>query len=374
MNILIISPFSIYPPYLGFATRVYNLMNQLSTQNKVHFLYVDLDEKHIEGGDHEYLHNVTHHRIRASKKWMQLFHPFLIFSGLKIIKNEDIDLIIAEGMWAALHSIILHIFTKVPYYFNEHNAEYIRWKRIGKKYCSLIKIYEKICCKYADKIFCVSSIDREFIGDLGIDLNKIIVIPNGVDTTKFKPNPINRKKIRMLLNISEKSPVILFFGYFGYYPNIQAVEVIHDILLEKIVERIPNSKFLIVGSNPPLKYNNNSILFTGSVDNIEEYINASDVVIAPLLSGGGTKLKVLESIACGKTVVATSIAAEGLIGEESNIFLLVNDDWDIFVDYIIESLQNTEMKASPLKFVELYSWNSIGKVFCDEICKNSSLL
>lgn len=58
----------------------------------------------------------------------------------------------------------------------------------GGKYSRMLGIFEKYCCKFAEHIYCVSDDDRRLIHELGIDKNKIITIPNGVDTHKFKPN------------------------------------------------------------------------------------------------------------------------------------------------------------------------------------------
>ena len=367
MKILVISPFGIFPTYSGFATRVYNLIKQLSNQHKVLLLYVDFDKRRIETSYSDYLPNVVKYNIKASKRWMQLFHPLLILKGVKVIKNEKIDLIIAESGWAGLHAVILHILTRVPYYFNEHNVEYIRWKRMGKKYSRILKIYERYCCKFAKKIFCVSEGDRQLIHELGIDIDRIITIPNGVNTEKFKADIKKRDEVRKELNLSIKTPIILFSGSLSYIPNYQAVQIIHDILLDKTLNMIPDIKFLIIGSNPPMQYKHKAIIFTGFVEKIEDYINASDVVIAPLISGGGTKLKIVEAVACGKTVVTTSIGAEGLINEETKEALRIADDWDKFVDEIVDTLKNPESNDIPKVFIEKYSWDSIGKIICETL-------
>jgi glycosyltransferase involved in cell wall biosynthesis len=367
MKILVISPFGIFPTYSGFATRVYNLIKQLSNQHKVLLLYVDFDKRHIETSYSDYLPNVVKYNIKASKRWMQLFHPLLILKGVKVIKNEKIDLIIAESIWAGLHAVILHILTRVPYYFNEHNVEYIRWKRMGKKYSRILKIYEKYCCKFAKKIFCVSEGDRQLIHELGIDIDRIITIPNGVDTEKFKVDIKKRDEVRKKLNLSIKTPIILFSGSLSYIPNFQAVQIIHDILLDKTLNMIPDVKFLIIGSNPPMQYKHEAIIFTGFVEKIEDYITASDVVIAPLISGGGTKLKIVEAVACGKTVITTNIGAEGLINEQTKDALRIADDWDKFVDEIISTLKNQKSDNIPIGFIKKYSWENIGKIICEEI-------
>lgn len=363
-RILIISPFKIYPTYSGFSTRVYNIIKELSNKNIIFFLYVDLIQKKTEKDNQEHLINVKKYPIKTSLRFMQLFHPMLLKKGFEIIKKENIDLIIAEGIWAGLHSMILYFLTKVPYYFTEHNVEYIRWKRMGKYFYNILKIYEKCCCNLAKKVICVSETDQKLIYELGIDINKIVVIPNGVDIQRFKPydnkNEI-RQKIRQKLFINNSDPIILFSGELSYIPNFQAVRIIREVIIDKVLKRISEAKFLIIGSNPPLKYNHNSIIFTGNVDRIEDYINASDVVIAPLTSGGGTKLKIVEAIACGKVVITTSIGAEGLISNETKDFLKVHDEWNEFTDAIISTLNENRKNIPPKEFIEKFSWIAVSE-------------
>lgn len=369
MKILIISPFRVYPTYSGFATRTYNIIKQLSNKFEIILFYVDLEKKYF-GSNQTYLPKVSKQKFKASNRKMQFFNPLLIISGIQTIKREKVDLIIAESIWAGLHAMILRALTKVPYCLTEHNVEYVRWKRMKMKYPGLLRIFEKYCCKFSKKVFCMSDDDRMQINKLGVNLNKIITVPNGVNILQFKPDTSKKSEIANKLSIDVESPTILFSGSFNYTPNIQAVQIICNVLLSPILKVFPDAKFVIVGPNPPLYFKHESIIFTGYVEKIEDYINASDLVIAPLISGGGTKLKIVEAIACGKTVITTSIGAEGLIDENTEGFLKVADDWNDFVIMIINSLKNPQSTDLPLSFINTYSWDSIGNKLCKEIATN----
>lgn len=383
MNILIVSPFRIYPIYSGFSTRVYNLTKQLSnstsnssssstststfSSNSVFLFYIDYYKKYSAPDDCNFLPNVPKFCFKTSNKFMQLLHPYLILKGVSAIKKEKIDLVIAEGIWGGLHAMIFRAVTKVPYCLTEHNVEHVRWKRMGKKYPGLLRILEKYCCKYSKKVFCMSNDDRKQINELGVDLNKIITVPNGVNILQFWPEPSKKCEIANKLNISVESPLILFSGNLDYTPNLQAVQIIYEKIINPFLETVPDAKFLIVGSNPPLQFKHESIIFTGYVEKIEDYINASDLVIAPLISGGGTKLKIVEAIACGKTVITTSVGAEGLFDENTEGFLKVADNWNDFILKMIDSLKNPRSLDLPRGFIDTYSWNFIGDRLCKEI-------
>lgn len=366
MKILIISPFRVYPTYSGFATRTYNIIKQLSNKFEIILFYVDFEKKYFSSNQ-TYLPNVSKQKFKASNRKMQFFNPLLIISGIQTIKREKVDLIIAESIWAGLHAMILRALTKVPYCLTEHNVEYVRWKRMEMKYPGLLRIFEKYCCKFSKKVFCMSDDDRIQINKLGVDLNKIITVPNGVNILQFKPETSTKSEIANKLNIGVESPIILFSGSFNYAPNLQAVQIIYEKIINPFLETVPDAKFLIVGSNPPLQFKHESIIFTGYVEKIEDYINASDLVIAPLISGGGTKLKIVEAIACGKTVITTSVGAEGLFDENTEGFLKVADNWNDFILKMIDSLKNPRSLDLPRGFIDTYSWNFIGDRLCKEI-------
>ncbi len=367
MNILIISPFRVYPTDCGFSTRVYNLTKQLSYSNSVFLVYTDYYKKYPNPHDYNFLPNVRKYNFRVSNKFMQLLNPYLILKAVSIIKKERINIVIAEGIWAGPHAIILSFLTRVPYCFTEHNVEHVRWRRMGMKYPDLLKIFEKYCCKFSKKIFCMSNNDRQQINELGIDINKLTIVPNGIDTLQFRPRSSKKYEIAKKFDLDIESPIILFSGKLSYTPNLQAIQIIYEKIIDPVLENIPNVKFVIVGANPPLQFRHKAMIFTGFVENIEEYINASDLVIAPLISGGGTKLKIIEAIACGKTVLTTSIGAEGLVDESTQDFLKIIDDWNDFINFIVDFLRNPIINNLPRTFIEKYSWRSIGETISKEI-------
>lgn len=346
-KILVLSSFSIFPPYWGGASRVYNITKILAQKNKIWFVCNDLhflkDSKSRLSSMKEFSSNpnIQNHIVKVMGPKSQLLNVNVIREALRIIKKEKPDLIFANHLYSSINAIILKFLTGLPYILDEHNVEFLLHERIHPKrklsrMC--LKMLEKLACKLASKVFCVSENDGQlFISRLGIKNNKIAVIPNGVDTEKFYPNESKNYEIKQKFHLLDKK-IILFFGKLDYLPNIEAVKIIHDEILPRIAKKITNAKFIIVGDNPPLNFKHDDILFTGLVDNIEEYINVSDIVICPLLSGGGTRIKILEALACGSTVISTTVGAEGINFNDYKDILLICDDWESFSNEIIHSL------------------------------------
>lgn len=274
------------------------------------------------------------------------------------------DIILAEFIWSGFNAMVIRLLGGTPYILDEHNVEFLRFERMqrGNRFSRyILKLYEKFACSFASKVFCVSENDKAFLGSqLNIPEYKLYVVPNGVDTEKFHLDHMGRKRTRAKLNITSE-PLILFFGKLDYKPNYEAVQIILNRILPNVLYKLPEAKFLIVGDNPPTKYTHNSILYTGVVRTVEDYINASDIVICPLLSGGGTRIKILEALACGKVVISTHIGAEGLIDDECDNSLRIIDNWDDFSDEIIEALNDIADAKTQNTFILKYSWDKISE-------------
>jgi glycosyltransferase involved in cell wall biosynthesis len=115
--------------------------------------------------------------------------------------------------------------------------------------------------------------------------------------------------------------------------------------IRRINDRV---RFYVVGGHVPeqlttLAARDASIVITGEVDDPVPYIQRAAVFIAPILSGGGTKLKVLEAMAAGKAIVSTSVGVEGIDGQHGQHFL-VADQPERFADCVSQLLQDRQLR------------------------------
>ncbi len=133
----------------------------------------------------------------------------------------------------------------------------------------------------------------------------IEVIVNGADTTFYQP-----------VREPDAHPTVLILGTMHYYPNIDAVLHYMQTMHEALRAAIPDLQLLIVGHLPPPEIvalgNLPGVTVTGSVPDIRPYMARSWVQLVPLRLGGGTRLKIVESMAAGLPVLSTSVGAQGL--------------------------------------------------------------
>jgi glycosyltransferase involved in cell wall biosynthesis len=371
MRILFITPFNLFPPYWGGGVRTYHLIKHLAKKHKVYLFfpsYKQFKDKNSEKHQSELKKMGV--EISEIKPFVSLLkhpivehlNPFFLFKCLNIIISKKIDLMICDYPWSGTYIFGLNLLTRKPFFLVEHNIEYLIKEATKAKFVFLMKILELLLCKHAKKITTVCENDKKKLIRVGINGRKIYVLENGFEEKKFYPNRKYTKKIREKLNIGE-NPLILFCGKLDYPPNKEAVNIIRWKILPKVLKKVANAKFLIIGGSYEFNINHDSMIFTGVVDNIERFINASDVVITPVLKGGGTRIKILESVACGKTVISTKKGAEGLVNELTKPFLKIADNWNDFSYHIVESLGEKKNKKISKEFIKKYSWHEIYKKF-----------
>jgi glycosyltransferase involved in cell wall biosynthesis len=376
MKILFVTPFNLFPPYWGGGVRSYQLIKHLARIHEVYLVFPSYRQfKNKNPERHQNELNKLGVKIEKIEPLVKLLkrpiiehlNPFFFFKCLSIILSKKIDLIICDYPWSGTYVLGLHLLTRKPFVLIEHNTEFSVKKQTNAKFASLMKLLEVTLCKHAKKITTVCEKDKKELVKLGIDKKKIAVVENGFDKEAFYPDSRYNNKIRRKLKVG-KSPLILFCGKLDYPPNKEAVYIIRWKILPKVLKQIPDAKFLVVGGGYEFDIQHESLIFTGVVEHIERYINASDVVITPLLKGGGTRIKILEAIACGKTVISTKKGAEGLMNELTKPFLMIADDWNEFANLVVKAINERGERKVPKEFIKKYSWQEIYKKF-DELIR-----
>ncbi|MCU1334992.1 MAG: glycosyl transferase, group 1 [Bryobacterales bacterium] len=145
-----------------------------------------------------------------------------------------------------------------------------------------------------------------------------------------------------------EADAIVFSGNLEYHPNVEAVRWFRARIWPRVRERAPAIEWRLLGSNPAavaqFTGGDTRIRVVGPVNDAVEHLAEAKVCLAPLLSGSGTRFKILEAWAAGRAVVSTTLGAEGLDARAGE-HLLLADNPDDFADAVLRLWNDPALRA-----------------------------
>jgi glycosyltransferase involved in cell wall biosynthesis len=257
--------------------------------------------------------------------------------------------------------------------FDDHNCEYLlqqrtfltdlyspaRWPAAAYSYLQWQRLsrYEAEVCRRADRVLAVSKADASALRGLIPNLG-VTVVPNGIDTQAYQP---------AAAGASDQEATLIFTGTMDFRPNVDAVLWFAREVLPGIESEVPDVQFIVVGQRPHRRLNplrrHPSIVITGWVEDVRPYFRDATIYVAPLRMGGGTRLKLLEAMAMGTPIVATSLGAEGYPVQTGRELILA-DTPAAFAEAVVSLLKaedrRAELTEAARTFVEeRYDWSAI---------------
>lgn len=198
-----------------------------------------------------------------------------------------------------------------------------------------LRRYEESMFTRFDRCLIISPHDLK--GLSGVQPDKVIYNPHGVDTEKYRPQP----------EVAKEPGMIVFSGNMGFQPNEDAVCYFVESIFPRVLASAPDARFVIVGKDPTRKVQaltkHPRVEVTGTVQKVEAYLNRAEVGVDPLRIGGGLQNKVLEGMSMGLPMVVSTVANEG-IGAPEGEGLFMADEPDAFADRVVELLRDASLR------------------------------
>lgn len=324
-------------PRLGGEVRIFELAKFLASRGIELGLFGSTFREELIGSN---IPQFRSFRSWSGGDWYPLSmksSPTLMRSIPSLIRQSQVlnryDVIISElgSAWQALCSKPID---HLPMLLDEHNVE---WHLMHQEEISSgrpnpwrrLRTYERICHAAFDNVLVVSALDKAIFEANGTPGQKMMIVPNGVDTAAFRPDEELRQMVRNKYRLEEDTPLVMYMGSMKFFPNRDALGLILDVIYPKTRSLVPNLKLMLTG--PGFEELSISIpyetIVTGVVghSSVPSYINAADICLAPLRFGSGTRHKILEWMSCGKAIVATDKAVEGIEVAHGDDIILEND-------------------------------------------------
>lgn len=199
-------------------------------------------------------------------------------------------------------------------------------KLVNAREARLLGAFEREMARRAHlAVFSSPTEVTEFRLGLGDPSVRVEPIVNGIDTVFYDPADIADAPYA-----GTPGPHLVFTGQMDYAPNVDAVVHFAEAVLPQVRKQHPEACFHIVGRNasPAVKAlaTHPGVKVEGPVDDIRPWIGSADMVVAPLRIARGIQNKVLEAMAMARPVIASSAAAEGIVAQSGQHFVVARDD------------------------------------------------
>jgi len=380
-TILWVCPYPLYPPNHGGGVRIYNLVKRLSRRCDIHLLIFirEADDPVQRAALEPFLKKLylyhwiprgPHDRWGIEPKGAQLWDvPSAYALVNEILSREPIDILQLEytelGQFGRPeYARVKVVLSEIDITFRSRarrrkaglNRRYEVNRNFGDSLMDLMREFrfELQVAARADQIHVMSEADGTYLSRfLPAGGRTMRVVPNAVDVGEFTPPAAPRS-----------STQLLFIGNFDHLPNQDALDYLINDIWPLVRRRVPDATLQVVGARAgELVYRydgRDGVTVVGEVPDTIPHYQQCAAMVAPIRAGSGTRLKILEALACGTPVVTTTIGAEGIEGVDGEHFM-IGDATDVFADAVCTVLQDAALRVrlgeAGRRLVEQrYSW------------------
>lgn len=257
---------------------------------------------------------------------------------MEILRTEKVDIVQMEGSFVAWYAELLGRqhradFRVPPLVLRAHNVEYTIWQMLAKRegnplkriflgtMAARLEQFERRYLRQFDATAAITEEDAQRLRAMHCP-EPVVFIPAGVELSRVQRDPTTRPKPRTLFMI----------GSLDWLPNQEGVEWLLREVWPTVHAEMPDVELHIAGRNAPaylLNLRADNVVMHGFVDSAPAFMQQYELMLVPLMSGGGMRVKIIEGMALGKAVLSTGLGAEGIAVRDGHN-LLVRDgaaDW-----------------------------------------------
>jgi glycosyltransferase involved in cell wall biosynthesis len=344
LHILVLCNKMPYPSNDGGTIATLNMIMGLAAQgNKVEVLAMQTPKHNfpLEKLSDELKQNINWHSvwidtdIRLGRLLKNLFFSRLPYNAERFVSEEfntkleellqnNYDIVQLEGLYLSSYIPTIRKYSKSTISMRSHNVERQIWERLAETETNVARrFYKRLLARRIgrlelqtlNKIDLLVPITRNDAEKLPFDQHRTYVAPTGIEPQKFAPY---------------KEPAVpkslFYIGALDWEPNQEAVLWFVRNVWADVQPQHPDWEFHIAGRNAPESFAGEMrkypVVFDGQVASAQEFIERHNIMVVPLLSGSGMRIKIIEAMAHSRCVVTTPIGAEGIDAENGKQILI----------------------------------------------------
>jgi glycosyltransferase involved in cell wall biosynthesis len=356
-----------FPPYDGATIAMFNLAESLSAagatvtmlsfNTKKHFIdlskidetfstkyklktvYVDASVKPFEAFLNLFKKNESYNIAR--------FETLEFHQALRQLLSENTyDVIQLEGMFLSPYLETIRSYSKAKIVLRAHNVEWLIWQRMGnastnffrKKYllflAQRLRRYEQHKFNAFDAVLALTKEDQELLIKEGCKV-PVFIAPVGVNTVTFD----NAKEIK-----SANKLTAFHLGSMDWLPNSEGVNWFLAQVWPMVIQKTDAIILHLAGKKMAESYFKlkvKNLKVEGEIRDAKKFMSDKEIMIVPLLSGGGMRVKIIEGLAAGKVIISTAIGAEGIEAAHGKNILIANTPEE-FADVLLSLIDQTD--------------------------------
>jgi glycosyltransferase involved in cell wall biosynthesis len=378
-----------FPPHDGGAILMYDLVSNLSRQGVAVTVLAINTPKHFQpaGVLPENVRLLTvpvNTNLSVARAFINLFKsiPYNFerfisapYAGqlVSLLRAETFDLIQVESSHMAGYLPLIRQHAAAPVVLRAHNVEFTLWDRLArheknifkkiyfKSLTRRIRAFEKAFFPLFDAIAAITTEDKNRITDLGGG-SRVVVIPAGVQRERLERRP----------DIKPRPKTLCIIGSLNWQPNLEGLAWFLKRVWPAVQAAHPELELHIAGSFQPDFWQQqplDQVKLHGFVPDAGLFLQHYDLMLVPLLSGGGMRVKILEGLALGKGILTTAVGAEGVQGQPGYHYLVADDaaSWiRLLEEYARGSWQTESFQTRGQDLVEkLYDNKIVVKQYLD---------
>ncbi len=258
----------------------------------------------------------------------------------EVLNRDDFDIVQMETLFMSPYIDTVRRLSRARIVLRAHNIEHLIWERVAAEernplkswyvnhLARTLRAYESGILHQYDGVVAITSNDAEFFRK---ELNgnepknnsiPVIDLPFGIRVPEMSTD-----------TISEEFPSLFTIGSMNWIPNQEGVKWFLDEVWPDVYTQFPHLKYYLAGREMPdwmLNLDKPNVVVLGEVPDARTFMESKSVMIVPLFSGSGIRVKIIEAMAAGKAIISTTLGAEGIVCTDREHILLADRPCEFF--------------------------------------------